>query len=56
MIQQMVRHHNILSIVGNIITVSVADTEENSGAVTRFGDLAIVEDDSNTSVAQVIKI
>ena len=56
MIQQMVRHHNILSIVGNIITVSVSNKEESSDAVTRFGDLAIVEDEFSTSIAQVIKI
>jgi len=56
MIQQIVRHHNILSIVGNIITVSVSNKEESSDAVTRFGDLAIVEDEFSTSIAQVIKI
>ncbi len=52
----MVRHHNILSIVGNIITVSVTEAGDSSDAVTRFGDLAIVEDEFNTSIAQVIKI
>ncbi|MBT7434585.1 MAG: V-type ATP synthase subunit B [Gammaproteobacteria bacterium] len=56
MIRQMVRHHNILSIVGNIITVSVAETEGNSDAVTRFGDLAMVDDELSNSIAQVIKI
>ncbi|OQK17845.1 ATP synthase subunit B [Methyloprofundus sedimenti] len=56
MIRQMVRHHNILSIVGNIITVSVSSKEESTDAVTRFGDLAIVEDELFTSIAQVIKI
>ncbi len=55
-IQQMVRHHNILSIIGNIITVKVTDDNENANAVTRFGDLAIVEDRFNYSLAQVIKI
>jgi len=56
MIRQLVKHHNILSIIGNIITVSVTETEESSDAVTRFGDLALVEDEFNTSLAQVIKI
>ncbi len=56
MIRHMVRHHNILSIVGNIITVSVPETEGNSDAITRFGDLAMVEDEFSTSIAQVIKI
>ncbi len=56
MIQQMVRHHNIVSIVGNIITVNIAEADESQGAVTRFGDLAMVEDEFNTSIAQVIKI
>lgn len=52
----MVRHHNIISIIGNIITIRVADAEESSDAITRFSDLAIVEDKQAQSLAQVIKI
>ncbi len=59
----MVRHHNIISIIGNIIsiigniiTIRVADAEESSDAITRFSDLAIVEDKEAQSLAQVIKI
>jgi hypothetical protein len=36
--------------------VSVAETEGNSDAVTRFGDLAMVDDEFSSSIAQVIKI
>lgn len=57
MIEHMVRHHNILSIVGNIITVKVGTTLANQEITTRFGDLAEVEDiNGNQSLAQVIKI
>jgi len=56
MIGQMVKHHNILSIIGNIITIQVPESDEGMDAVTRFDDLAIVEDNDNSSLAQVIKI
>ncbi|MDO8846140.1 V-type ATP synthase subunit B [Methylicorpusculum sp.] len=57
MIEQMVKYCNIVSIVGNIITVRVSPTNENSEIRTRFGDLAKVEDTNGTvSLAQVIKI
>lgn len=57
MIEQMVRHHNILSIIGNIITVGIGRASVNQEITTRFGDLAQVEDLSgNQSLAQVIKI
>jgi len=53
----MVRHYNILSIVGNIITVNVDSTFANQEITTRFGDLAEVEDvNGSESLAQVIKI
>lgn len=53
----MVRHYNILSIVGNIITVSVGSATANQEITTRFGDLAEVEDSNGSkSLAQVIKI
>jgi V/A-type H+-transporting ATPase subunit B len=62
MIQHMVRYQNILSIVGNIITVHVplkdtSETEDQHQIVTRFGDLAMVEDaNGSRSLAEVIKI
>ncbi|HBA64781.1 MAG TPA: V-type ATP synthase subunit B [Methylococcaceae bacterium] len=55
--EHMVRHYNILSIVGNIITVNVDSTFANQEITTRFGDLAEVEDvNGSESLAQVIKI
>ncbi|MBU2569212.1 MAG: V-type ATP synthase subunit B [Gammaproteobacteria bacterium] len=57
MIEHMVRHYNILSIVGNIITVNVDSAFANQEITTRFGDLAEVEDvNGSESLAQVIKI
>ncbi len=57
MIERMVRHHTIISIVGNIITVSVANSAQNQGISTRFGDLASIQDSNGAeSLAQVIKI
>lgn len=56
MIERMVRHHTIVSIVGNIITVDVAVGPEKQAIATRFGDLARVEDNGAASLAQVIKI
>ena len=56
MIENIVRHYNILSIVGNIITVKVASTSTHQDISTRFGDLASVEDSNGRSLAQVIKI
>ena len=57
MIENLIRHHNIISIVGNIITVHVSHAKEAQGITTRFGDLARVEDTNGyQSLAQVIKI
>ncbi len=57
MIENMIRHHNIVSIIGNIITVKVAGSEKKTEIATRFGDLARVEDENGAqSLAQVIKI
>ncbi len=57
MIENMVRHHNIRSIVGNIMTVKVADSGGLKDITTRFGDLAKIEDDNGReSLAQVIRI
>lgn len=57
MIEHMVRHYKILSIVGNIITVNVDSAFASQEITTRFGDLAEVEDvNGSESLAQVIKI
>ncbi len=57
MIQHMVRHHNILSIIGNIITVHVAEKHGSRETAPCFGDLALVEDSGGAgSLAQVVKI
>lgn len=57
MIEHMIRHYNILSIVGNIITVHVGSHSAQQEITTRFGDLAQVEDGNGSqSLAQVIKI
>ena len=57
MIENLIRHHNIISIVGNIITVHVSHAKEVQGITSRFGDLARVEDTNGyQSLAQVIKI
>ena len=57
MIEHMIRHYNILSIVGNIITVHVDSHAARQEITTRFGDLAQVEDGNGAqSLAQVIKI
>ncbi len=57
MIENMVKHHNITSIVGNIMTVQIANMENLQTITPRFGDLARVEDNSGShSLAQVIKI
>jgi V/A-type H+-transporting ATPase subunit B len=54
-IERMVRHHNIIAIVGNIITVQIAT--EKHDISTRFGDLALIEDNNGAeSLAQVIRI
>lgn len=57
MIENMIRHHNIKSIVGNIMTVQLTNMEQLRDIMPRFGDLARVEDDNGAqSLAQVIKI
>lgn len=57
MLERMVRHRNITSILGNIITVNVARMLERSSSCPRFGDLALIEDAKGAeAVAQVIKI
>jgi V/A-type H+-transporting ATPase subunit B len=57
MLERMVRHHNITSIIGNIITLNIARMLENPALCARLGDLALVEDvNGSDSMAQVIKI
>ena len=57
MIEHMVRHHNIVSIVGNILTVNVGNSADKPDISTRLGYLARIEDGKGTdSLAQVIKI
>jgi len=57
MIERMIRHHTIISIVGNIITVNVVNSAEKKEISTRFGDLASIQDSNGAeSLAQVIKI
>lgn len=57
MIENLIRHHNIVSIVGNIITVHVSQSEGAQDIGTCFGDLAQVDDSNGSqSLAQVIKI
>ncbi|MCF6205024.1 MAG: V-type ATP synthase subunit B [Methylococcaceae bacterium] len=57
MIESLIKHHNIISIVGNIITVHVSHTKGTQEIVTRFGDLARIDDGNDSqSLAQVIKI
>ncbi len=57
MIANLIRHVRIKSIIGNIITVNVAEKDALQGVNPRFGDLAMVEDIHHySSLAQVIKI
>lgn len=56
MLQHLMLHRNIQSIVGNIINVAVAETAAQQAAA-RFGDLALVRDAGGAeSLAQVVKI
>jgi len=53
----MIKHHHIMAIVGNIITVNVAGAGEQQSVKISFGDLGLVEDGvGNSSLAQVVKI
>lgn len=57
MIEHMIRHYNILSIVGNIVSIRVDTTMTSAELKARFGDLALIEDSNgHESLAQVIKI
>jgi len=57
MIESLIKHHNIISIIGNIITIQVSQSKGIQDISVCFGDLARVEDDNGSqSLAQVIKI
>ncbi len=57
MIESLIKHQNITSIIGNIITVYVSQSKGQQDITTCFGDLARVEDvNGSSSLAQVIKI
>lgn len=57
MIERLIKHHNIISIIGNIMTVHVAHSRGKQDIAARFGDLAQVEDNNGIqSLTQVIKI
>lgn len=57
MLDSMIKHHNIIAIIGNIITVKVSIKPGCREVSTRFGDLALIEAvDGGNSLAQVIKI
>lgn len=57
MIENLIRHCNVKSIVGNIMTVSVSGDGHFGDIKARFGDLASIEDtNGGASLAQVIKI
>lgn len=57
MIDNMIKHHNIIAIIGNIITVKVSHKPGHQEISTRFGDLAQIEaSDGSKSLSQVIKI
>lgn len=57
MTQNLIRHTRILSIVGDIMKVSVPDVNGSSESATRLYDLALVKDPGGlSSLAQVISI
>ncbi|MDT8406772.1 MAG: V-type ATP synthase subunit B [Methylococcales bacterium] len=56
MLEHMISHSGIVSIVGPILTVRVNLASANADLAPRFGDLAWVEDSKVRSLAQIIKI
>lgn len=57
MIDNLIKHQNIVAIIGNIVTVKVSNKTGQQDIATRFGDLAQIESSDGTqSLAQVIKI
>lgn len=57
MIENLISHHNIISIIGNIMTVHVSQSKGKQDISTCFSDLAQVDDSNGShSLAQVIKI
>ncbi len=56
MLEHMISHNGIVSIVGPILTVRVNLAAAAAELTPRFGDLAWIEDAKVTSLAQIIKI
>ena len=57
MVLELVRYSRILEIVGDILKVQVPEAGNGTGAVVRFGDLAVLEGvEGEKSLAQVIAI
>ncbi|MGR9086139.1 MAG: V-type ATP synthase subunit B [Gammaproteobacteria bacterium] len=57
MFEGMIRHHDIISIVGNIITINVPSMKDRPSIRTRLGDMALITDANHSeSLAQVIEI
>jgi len=57
MLERLVRHHSVISIVGNIVTVDVPRLLERPSLGARLGDLAFIEDAGGAeSLAQVVKM
>jgi V/A-type H+-transporting ATPase subunit B len=57
MLERLVRHHSVIAIVGNIVTVDVPRLLERPALGARLGDLALIEDAGGAeSLAQVIKM
>ncbi len=53
----LIRHNRILSIVGDIMKVSVPSDVDKTGPIAHLHDLAVIQDPSGlSSLAQVIKI
>lgn len=57
MLERLVRHHSVIAIIGNIVTVDVPRLLERPELGARLGDLALIEDAGGAeSLAQVIKM
>lgn len=57
MLERLVRHHSVIAIIGNIVTVDVPRLLERPALGARLGDLALIEDAGGAeSLAQVIKM
>ncbi len=56
MIETLMRYARITEIVGDILKVYVPPTVRHDGSSVRLGDLAVIEDGTTRSLAQVISI